>query len=133
MKVRGVTTLINIRTPGEMTTVPFDEAALAAQLGMKYVTIPSGGPEHPFSPATVAAFADALQHADGKVLLHCQVGWRARHLWAAYLIKERGVSVDSALANASVIGPLQRPNMGAAPVELFLARPLPEIDRLGKP
>src|SRR5262249_2376994 len=37
MKAQGVTTVVNLRTPVEMTrSVKFDEPALVAQLGMKY-------------------------------------------------------------------------------------------------
>ena len=38
-----------------------------------------------------------------KILLHCTVAWRASHLWAAYLIKDRGVAIEPALANARAI------------------------------
>jgi uncharacterized protein (TIGR01244 family) len=125
---QGVTTIVNLRTPPEMQRVPFDEAALAAQLGIKYVYLPvRGNDEFPYSPATVDKFADALRQANGKVLLHCTVAWRASHLWAAYLIAKRGVPEDSALANARAINLMDdhRPaNGGKLPVEEFLGRPL---------
>ncbi|HEV8449311.1 MAG TPA: sulfur transferase domain-containing protein [Gemmatimonadaceae bacterium] len=123
----GVTTIVNLRTPEEMRTVPFDEPALAARLGMTYVFLPSGDTDHPFDPGTVTQFSDALGRTKGKVLLHCAVGWRARHLWAAYLIKERGTSVDSALANARALGPMTRDTNKPAPVEQYLGRELPEL------
>ena len=127
MRDEGVTTIINLRTPAEMQALPFDEAALVARLGMKYVFLPSGGSDYPFTPATVTKFSDALRNTSGKVLLHCAVGWRARHLWAAYLIRERGVSVDSALANARGLGPMTRGSTEPAPVEQFLWRRLREL------
>src|SRR3954469_23631586 len=41
LKARGVTTIVNLRSPEEMTrNVSFDEAALIKELGMKYVYIP---------------------------------------------------------------------------------------------
>src|SRR5207247_7849238 len=41
LKAQGVTTVVNLRTPEEMTrNVPFDEAALVASLGMQYVYLP---------------------------------------------------------------------------------------------
>src|SRR5437870_6951474 len=57
MKARGVTTVVNLRSPEEMVRIPFDEAALVKQLGMKYVYIPMRGTaELPYSPATMKTF-----------------------------------------------------------------------------
>jgi uncharacterized protein (TIGR01244 family) len=129
MRARGVTTVVNLRTPEEMQhAVKFDEPALVSQLGMKYVYLPvRGNEEFPYSPMTVARFARAVQESDGKVLLHCTIGWRASHLWAAYLISERGIAVDSALANARAINLMDEHRMGSngrQPVEDFLNRGL---------
>jgi uncharacterized protein (TIGR01244 family) len=132
MKARGVTVVVNLRTPEEMQKqVHFDEPALAAQLGMKYVYLPvRGNGDFPYSPETVAKFTDALRGANGKVLLHCTIGWRASHLWAAYLIKTRGVAVDDALANARAINLMDEhhpANGGREPVEDFLGRDLAQL------
>lgn len=131
MKARGVTTVVNLRTPEEMQkAVKFDEVGLIKELGFTYVYLPvRGNDEFPYSPATVAQFSEALKNAHGKVLLHCTVGWRASHLWAAYLIKERGVSVDSALANARLINLMDDHHTGtdAQPVESFLGRRLTQL------
>src|SRR4051794_17540482 len=41
LHAQGVTTIVNLRTPEEMSTrVPFDEAALVKELGMRYVYLP---------------------------------------------------------------------------------------------
>jgi uncharacterized protein (TIGR01244 family) len=134
LKAQGVTTVVNLRTPEEMrTAVSFDEAALVKELGMRYVYLPvRGTPEFPYSPETLTKFSEAVRDADGKVLLHCTIAWRASHLWAAYLIKERGIPVDSALANARAINLMDTHRMGQSgrqPVEDFLNRPLPTIGR----
>ena len=125
---QGVTTIVNLRTPPEMQRVSFDEAALAAQLGMKYVYLPvRGSSDFPYSPETVDKFAETLRQANGKVLLHCTVAWRASHLWAAYLIAKRGVAEDSALANARAINLMDDHHPaggGKLPVEEFLGRQL---------
>ncbi len=131
-KARGVTTIVNLRTPPEMARVGFDEAALAAQLGMTYVYLPvRGDSAMPYAPATVARFASTMEHANGKVLLHCTVAWRASHLWAAYLITDRGVDVPAALANARAInlGDADPRMSGRQPVEQFLDRDLPQLKR----
>jgi len=135
LQAAGVTTVVNLRTPPEMTrNVPFDEGALVRSLGMTYVTIPvRGDSAYPYAPETITHFADAVRASKGKVLLHCTVGWRASHLWAAYLIQERGVAVEDALANARAINLMDAHHMTNAkrqPVEDFLDRSLPT---LGKP
>jgi uncharacterized protein (TIGR01244 family) len=131
LREQGVTTVVNLRTPEEMTrNVKFDEAALVVSLGMQYVYLPvRGNDQYPYSPATLTKFADAVSNAKGKVLLHCTVAWRASHLWAAYLI-DRGVPVDSALANARAINLMDDHRMGSngrQPVEDFLDKSLPTL------
>lgn len=131
MKARGVTTVVNLRTPEEMQrAVKFDEKALVEQLGMKYVYLPvRGGAEYPYAPETVTKFNQAVRETKGKLLLHCTVGWRASHLWAAYLIAERGIPVEDALANARAInlGDIDHHMAGPQPVEEFLNRTLPTL------
>src|ERR687895_1825710 len=127
MKKLGVTTVINLRMPQEMERIGFDEAKLVTELGMKYVHIPmrGGTGEHAYSPQTLRKFADAMKAADGKVLLHCTVAWRASHIWAAYLIQERGVTDADALAHARAINLMDDHRMdgsGSQPVEMFLGR-----------
>jgi uncharacterized protein (TIGR01244 family) len=131
LKAQGVTTVVNLRTPEEMTrNVGFDEPALVKELGMRYVYLPvRGTAEYPYSPATLAKFAEAVSSTNGKVLLHCTIAWRASHLWAAYLI-ERGLPVDTALANARAINLMDTHRMGSngrQPVEDFLGQVLPTL------
>jgi uncharacterized protein (TIGR01244 family) len=134
LKAQGVTVVVNLRTPEEMQNdVKFDEAKLIAELGMKYVFIPGrGNAEFPYSPDAVTKFAEAVAKADGKVLLHCTVAWRASHLWAAYLIREKGVPEVQALANARAINLMDEHRMtddGRQPVEDYLGRKLSTIGR----
>jgi uncharacterized protein (TIGR01244 family) len=132
LKAKGVSTVINLRMPEEMKQIGFDEAALVKELGMTYVHIPMrGSPENPYGPKQLDQFAAAIAAADGKVLLHCTVAWRASHLWAAYLIRDRGVPVATALAQTRSINLRdEAPFGGQQPVEGFLGRTIPE---LGKP
>ena len=134
MKAQGVTTVINLRTPPEMTSqVKFDEEKLVKELGMKYVYLPvRGDANYPYAPATLTEFTKAVKEANGKVLLHCTIAWRASHLWGAYLIQERGLPVDSALANARAINLMDDHRMGTngrQPIEDFLNRTLPTLGR----
>lgn len=134
LKAQGVTTIVNLRTPEEMTrNVPFDEAALARSLGMTYVYIPMrGNAEYPYAPAAVTAFTDAMKGSSGKVLLHCTVAWRASHLYAAYLIQERHVPVATALTQARAVNLMDEHRMDGdrQPLEQFLGR---AVEGLGHP
>src|SRR5688500_7018960 len=67
LSAQGVTTVINLRSPPEMTRVPFDEAALVKELGMEYVYLPMRGSKE-YSPAALKSFATAMSSAKGKVL-----------------------------------------------------------------
>src|SRR5882757_1191790 len=114
LRAKGVTTVVNLRMPEEMTQVGFDEAALTKELGMKYVHIPMrGSAENPYGPKELDAFTAAMASADGKVLLHCTIAWRASHLWAAYLIRDRQVPVTDALAQARQINLMDDMRMSA--------------------
>jgi uncharacterized protein (TIGR01244 family) len=136
LRERGVTTVVNLRTPEEMAAIGFDEAAEVAKLGMKYVYLPvRGTPEFPYAPATVDQFSRALKEATGGVLLHCTVAWRASHLWSAYLIRERGMSPDSALNQGRAINLMDAHHSGTGrqPVEDFLGRDLEALRRFKTP
>jgi uncharacterized protein (TIGR01244 family) len=120
-KSLGVTRVINLRTQMEMDNreiVPFDEAAAIEALGLEYVHIPLGGPNTPYTPAAVDQLATSLVGAEGNVLLHCTVAWRATHLWTAYLIKHQQLSFVEAVD----IG--RKLNLGRLPLEGFVGAPL---------
>jgi protein tyrosine phosphatase (PTP) superfamily phosphohydrolase (DUF442 family) len=90
---------------------------------MIYVHIPLGGPDTPYTPAAVEKFASALQNANGKVLLHCTVGWRASHMWAAYLVKHKGLTEAEAIKQASAINFTgYTPPNGMLPIDGLLGR-----------
>ena len=81
-KAEGVALIINNRPDGEEPGQPegaeIEAAARAA--GMDYVAIPvsSAG----FSQPQVAAMAEALGSAKGKVLAYCRSGTRSTFLWS---------------------------------------------------
>jgi uncharacterized protein (TIGR01244 family) len=133
LKAQGVTTVVNLRSPQEMQNdVNYDEAALIKSLGMKYVYLPMRGTaDLPYAPSAVKEFAKAMKETDGKLLLHCTVAWRASHLWAAYLIEERKVPVETALTQTRAINLMDdhRMDAGGQPLELFLGRKVPGLGR----
>ena len=130
LKAQGVTTVINLRSPEEMARIGFDEARLVNELGMKYVYIPMRGTaEFPYSPDGLKKFTDAMAAADGKVLLHCTIAWRASHIWGAYLIQQ-GVPAEQALKHARAINLMDDHRMGSnnkQPIEEFLGRAVPGL------
>lgn len=132
LKAQGVTMVVNLRTPPEMARIGFDEAKLVSELGMQYVYIPMrGSDEFPYSPAELRTFTDAMAKADGKVLLHCTIAWRASHLWAAYLIQQ-GVSAEQALEHTRAINLMDDQRIARGdkqPIELFLGKPVPGLAR----
>jgi protein tyrosine phosphatase (PTP) superfamily phosphohydrolase (DUF442 family) len=102
-------------------------------LGIKYVYLPvRGDAQYPYTPETLAKFTEALKTAEGKVLLHCTVAWRASHLWGAYLIQS-GVPAADVLHHTRAINLMDDHRMdssGRQPIELFLGKSVPGI---GKP
>jgi uncharacterized protein (TIGR01244 family) len=133
MKAEGVTTIVNLRSPSEMQRIGFDEAKLIEELGIKYVYLPvRGDAQYPYTPETLTKFTEALKTAEGKVLLHCTVAWRASHLWGAYLIQS-GVPAADVLQHTRAINLMDDHRMdssGRQPIELFLGKSVPGI---GKP
>ena len=130
-----MTTLVNLRMPEEMAQVGFDEAALAKELGIKYVQIPMRGTaENPYGPKELDTFSAVMASADGKVLLHCTIAWRASHLWGAYLIRDRKMPVETVLAQTRAINLMDTMRMGVdqQPLEGFLGRPVPEMGHPGR-
>jgi len=129
MVANGIKTIINLRTQPEMDNrrqVPYDEAAVMKELGVTYVHIPLGGPDTPYTPAAVDQVAAALAKADGKVLLHCTVAWRASHMWAAYLVKYKGFTLEEATRHAEAmnLNGYKAPGAKTTPLEDFLALPV---------
>jgi uncharacterized protein (TIGR01244 family) len=104
----GITVVICLRGPKEMddrAVVPFDEAAVLKELGVDYVHVPLSRPDHMATPEKVDQVAEALAKHEGKALLHCTVAGRASQMWAAYLIRHRGVDPETAIAEAGTIQP----------------------------
>jgi len=121
LKSEGIGTIINLRTPEEMAnpkTALVEEPGLAASLGMDYHHLPSGGPDYPYSPATVKAMNNIISSSDGKVYLHCNSARRATHLWVAWLMQHQGLSVEEAIS----LG--RQANFGEVPLEGFSPKPL---------
>jgi len=90
----GVTTVINLRTAGELEGR--DEAAEVVAQGMRYLEIPVGGPDD-VTEANAGRLWHAIRAADGPVLVHCASGNRVGALLALGAYRNDGQSAREAL------------------------------------
>jgi uncharacterized protein (TIGR01244 family) len=121
LQAEGVRTIINVRTNEEMAdrnSVPFDEAALAMELGMAYSLNQMGGSVG-FNAQGVSALERALAAQDGPVLLHCASGGRAGLVWAALQIRQ-GRDPDTVMRELEPLGlwPLSIEKVSGVPMQL---------------
>lgn len=97
LKDKGVTTIINLRSAKEnqdFTSASFNEEIVAGQMGLKYYSVPVDGiKEH--TPAKLKELSGLL--SDQPVLIHCASGGRATNFFMAYLVKNKGYSIDKAV------------------------------------
>ena len=104
---RGVTLVVNNRPDGEafdqIDAATLGEAATAA--GLAYVHLPV---ETEFSAEKVAALADSLAGAEGRVLVFCRTGTRSAYLWALARARE-GAVPEALVQNAARAGYNLRP------------------------
>lgn len=117
LKAAGVRRIINLRPAEEMATLDFDAQARANAAGLAYSVIPIAG-NAGFTPAALEAFAKAMAETPNGLLLHCASGARAGHLYAAWLVRERGLSPQAAMAQVAPLG------LWPLPMERLLGKPL---------
>lgn len=100
---RGVKMVINLRTPGEFDD--FDEKAEVEALGMTYINIPVYGMKD-LTAENAALLHEALESADGEVVLHCTIGMRAGSLLAVegYLYRDLSMEEAKALGQSAHMG-----------------------------
>ena len=101
----NVKLVVNLRTIKEMETIKkenFDEVDVINKLSMKYINIQMGG-NAKYSPQMVDSLAQAIVENKGKILIHCRSAGRVSYLWAAYLIKYQGLTIDDAINIAKKI------------------------------
>ena len=105
-KLAGVTTVINLRPEDEMSTLDFDEAAEASELGLEYHAYPWPKKEALQAEAVQSIERVAVEKykAGEKVLLHCSSGNRAAGWFAVHLRKGHGMSIEDAFGTAKAAG-----------------------------
>ncbi|WP_296253342.1 sulfur transferase domain-containing protein [uncultured Stenotrophomonas sp.] len=90
----GVTTVIDLRRADEDRG--YDEAALAEQLGLRYVRLPIAGAGD-ITDANARTLDRLLKQDSGKTLLHCASSNRAGALLSVIEARVNGAAMDDAL------------------------------------
>jgi len=83
-RAQGVNKVITLQTPSELSGYGFDAADAIAGSGMIHAQVPTTGQSGPMTADQLAA---VLADTSGDVVIHCRSGNRARHLYAAALIR----------------------------------------------
>lgn len=98
---QGIRTIINLRGPRETGSFPLEVEACARH-GIALVEIAALSREAP-APETIRALAQAFNTIQYPVLIHCKAGAdRAGLVSALYLILQKGMRVDAAMAEMSL-------------------------------
>jgi protein tyrosine phosphatase (PTP) superfamily phosphohydrolase (DUF442 family) len=109
MSRRGVTTVVALKTPEQVTAArSFDETALAESLGIDLVWLPIS-PDS-FSVSDVDRFAEVYERSSGPMLIHCGSANTVGGLWAEYLHRYRDLPLDVAMKEGRSVG-LRRESM----------------------
>lgn len=99
---RGIKVVINLRSTREVKALAFDEPALVAQLGMRYVSIPVTPAT--FGPSDADRLKTVLSETPGPVLIHCRSSNRVGAVWATYLHRYRDVPLADAIEHGRRAG-----------------------------
>ena len=102
LRDEGIDIVVNLRPDSEMD---WDEAAVAAGLGLDYYSVPiarSGAAFERESIERISAIVDA--NPDRDIVLHCSSGNRVAAWYAVYLVQRHGLSLEEALHTARVRG-----------------------------
>jgi protein tyrosine phosphatase (PTP) superfamily phosphohydrolase (DUF442 family) len=99
---KGYRSIVNFRTAEEMAAIPYEEK-LAAELGLKYFSIPFRGQEpKEIQAAAFNQLMDALK--DEKVFVHCTIASRVGAMMMIRLALREGMDTQKAEAEATKIG-----------------------------
>jgi len=100
-KASGVTTIVNLREPGELD---WDEAGAARDASLAYHSIPVSGRKE-LAPEAMERISDIVSaQGDAGVLVHCASGNRAAAWLAIDLVTRRNMTRDEALVLAERAG-----------------------------
>ena len=97
-KSQGVTKIINLRSEKEnkgYTEYAYNEKINVQELGSEYQAIPIDGTKD-YTPEKLEIFL-SLINKNEKILIHCASAGRVTHFFMAYLIKNKGYTVNEAV------------------------------------
>lgn len=97
----GLSLVLDLRTEGENRG--FDEPAALRTLDVPYMNLPIDA-DRLALPETFERFIEAMEKADGPVLVHCASGNRVGAMYYAYLVSAKGVDREEARARARANG-----------------------------
>ena len=101
LKEAGVQLILDLRDPREPR--PLDEPAEVHRLGMEYVNVPVGAAD--LTDATMGRILEVLRSIqDKEVYVHCGSGSRVGGALIPFLMLDRRMSEEDALAQAMQIG-----------------------------
>jgi protein tyrosine phosphatase (PTP) superfamily phosphohydrolase (DUF442 family) len=98
LKSQGVIKIINLRSEKEnmeYSEYAYNEETYAQKLGIAYYSIPVDISKD-YSPQKLEDFL-SLMNNDEKILIHCLSAVRATNFFMAYLIKNKGYSINEAV------------------------------------
>jgi protein tyrosine phosphatase (PTP) superfamily phosphohydrolase (DUF442 family) len=98
LKSQGVIRIISLRSEKEnieYSEYAYDEKTYAQKLGFEYYSIPVDGSKD-YSPEKLEAFLSLINN-DEKILIHCLSAVRATNFFMAYLIKNKGYTINEAV------------------------------------
>lgn len=91
----GIKVVVNFRSAAE--DPGYDEAALAAELGLAYLRVPVDGPAG-LTDDNVRLFHAVLQQVgEQPALLHCSTGNRVGSMFALHAARYRGLDTEAAI------------------------------------
>jgi len=101
---QGVTTIINLRRPGESNQpiTPEAKGEKARALGLRYVHLPISVAD--LRPEQVQAFTQAVERSEGPVYVHCGAGQRACAFALMSKADAQGSAAEGVLAEAKEKG-----------------------------
>ena len=101
MAADGLSLVLDLRAEGENRG--FDEPAALQSLDVPYLNLPVDA-ERLEQPETFERFIEAMDKADGPVLVHCASGNRVGAMYYAYLVAAEGVDREEARTRAKENG-----------------------------
>ena len=105
-KKKGITTVINLRSPEEMT---WDEGAEAKKLGLTYFSLPvvkEGAFDRGIFDMLDVIVADK---SGEEILIHCSTSNRVGAWLATNLVREKGMTVDASILVGRRAGMTKKP------------------------